>query len=420
MGPRREIAGSGSSGLVRVPAWLTRCPGARQAWLAAYLLVAACGESNGPSESSGQIRVTSSTTGVSVDPEGYTVALDDGPGQPLQVNGTLLLNQVTPGNHTLGLAGVANNCHVQEQQPLTVLVDAGETTEASFTIICSESRRLAFAYYMPGEAYNDIWVINADGSGRTRLTRGLDAVSPRWSPDGWKIAYVLYHTPGAYPLGIGVMDADGTDPIVVWQESGSVGSPSWSPDSRRLVFAFNHDSHSGSGFYTTNADGSDVRWLAYGEVQGRDPAWSPDGSRIAFVQSRYGAPGEWLGDDIFTMSSDGSEVARSTSGDYNNYYSLTWSPDGMRIAYHTPVAAPDRKSALRVFPLDGSPPPYQGDHLVEDGYSPAWSPDGSMIAYEYDPYMRGPDGPRAGIWLIRPDGTGNTYLTAGREPSWAP
>jgi alpha-tubulin suppressor-like RCC1 family protein len=154
---QRRTAGPGSRGVRGVPAWLSGLARPRHTWLAAYLLAAACGDSSSPPEPVGpepvgQIRVTSSTTGSSVDPDGYTVALDEGAGQPLQVNGTLLLEDVEPGDHMLTLAGVASNCRIEGQQPVTVVVAAGETTEASFTVTCSAAA-LAFRLVSSGRAH---------------------------------------------------------------------------------------------------------------------------------------------------------------------------------------------------------------------------------------------------------------------------
>lgn len=399
---RREIAGSGSSDIVRIPAWLTRFPGARRTWLAVCLLATACGESNSPPEPSGQIRVTSSTTGLSADPDGYTVVLDEGAGHPIQVNGTLLLEEVPPGRHALTLTGMATNCHIPEQ-PVTVLVTTGETTEASFTVTCQG--RQAFVSRTPG----DIWAINADGSGLAQLTHGLLAGLPRWSPDGLKIAYVLPHpTEYCCDQGIGVMNADGTNPVTVWELSGDtrypwLSAPSWSPDSRRLVFAAGSP-FDGGLIATIRADGSDFQRLTNDDIWNWSPAWSPDGGRIAFIRYyiHVGNSGRYEHYYINTMSRDGTGVTILTDGS-DRFYDLAWSPDGTGIAYGA-------GGALRIFPLDGSPPPYPGDHLVEGGSFPAWSPDGSMIAYEA----------REGIYLIRPDGTGKRFLTRGAGPTWAP
>jgi dipeptidyl aminopeptidase/acylaminoacyl peptidase len=205
-----------------------------------------------------------------VDPDGYTVVLDGDAGQSIQIKGTLLLEQVTPGNHALTLIGVANNCHVSEQQPVAVVVNAGETTEASFTVACDESGRLVFSYGEPDELYMDLWVINADGSGRSRLTHGLGAHSPRWSPDGMKIAYVL-------EPGIGVINANGINPVIVWQAAGSV--PSWSPDARRLVFSSSKDEPKGE-IYSMMPDGSDVQRLTNDSEEDKDRPGPPMGAGL--------------------------------------------------------------------------------------------------------------------------------------------
>jgi TolB protein len=362
--------------------------------------------------------VTTSTTGLSLDPDGYVAGLDGRTGRAVPATGTLLLEQVAPGSHQVALTEVAANCRIDGPNPVSVLVTAGETGEASFSVTCQG--RLAFAIWGPTEGYQDIWVINADGSGRARLTHGLGATAPRWSPDGRKIAYLLTGDTHPFEPAIGVMNADGTNPVMVWREPGTPGPPSWSPDGGRLVFTFDHQSASGSGFYTMNPDGSDVRWLALGTVRGWDPAWSPDGSRIAFARARHGAHNEWLGDDVLTMSPDGTGVTPLISGEYEGFYRMAWSPDGAWIAYHTPVfGQPYNQSAVRIVSLHGLPAPYGGANLTEDGYAPVWSPDGSMIAYHYDPNNTEPEGPE-GIWLIDSDGTDKTFLTYGSDPSWAP
>jgi WD40 repeat protein len=380
---------------LREPSQVAPPAGMWQTWIAACLLAAACGENNGPAETTGLIRVSSATTGALLDPDGYAVGLDGGGGQAIDVDGTLLMRDVAPGNHSLTLTGLACNCRVVEAQPVSVLVTAGDTVDASFTVTCEEVGRLVFVDNPP-EAPNsfDIYVVDLDGSDRTRLTHGLDARSPRWSPDGLQIAYV---TDG----GIGVMNADGTSQDML-TESPEDGAPSWSPDGSRVVFASGRD-HPAGEIYTMNADGSGVQRLTIDDEVDEEPAWSPDGNSIAFISSR----GELeFGTDIYTMSPDGSAMALVASGGDWDLYTPSWSPDGNQIVYHSSFTL---IGGLHILTLDDTPVPYEGPFLVEDGFHPAWSPGGSWIAYAL-----------TGIGVIHPDGTGGRQLTSGIQPSWAP
>src|SRR5947208_1227421 len=63
----------------------------------------------------GTVEVSASTTGVDLDPDGYAVAVDGGAGQPLAVNGTVSLAQLSAGSHSIALGGVATNCSVSGQ-----------------------------------------------------------------------------------------------------------------------------------------------------------------------------------------------------------------------------------------------------------------------------------------------------------------
>jgi TolB protein len=359
----------------------------------AFLIAAACND-DGPSDPTGVIRVSSVTSGALLDPDGYSVGLDGGGGQPIEVTGTLLIPDLAPGDHALTLSGVACNCRLAEAQPIGVVVTAADTAEVSFSVTCEEIGRLAFVDREDDSAPLDIYVVDLDGTGRNRLTYGLDARSPRWSPDGSKIAYVT-------DLGIGVMNADGSGHVML-TESAVGGTLSWSPDGAKLAFESGRD-HPAGEIYTMNADGSGVLRLTNDEDFDAYPAWSPDGSRIAF--SSRGE--DVFGTDLYTMNPEGGEETQLTEASDSDLLMAAWSPDGNMIVYHSSFGT---ISGLHILTLDGSPIPYDAFDLVEDGFNPAWSPGGSWIAF----------GVFQGLGVIHPDRTGSRQLTVGNFPDWAP
>ncbi|PYP49552.1 MAG: hypothetical protein DMD45_14100, partial [Gemmatimonadetes bacterium] len=84
----------------------------------------------------GSLTVTTSTSGQSQDPDGYTFALDNGPPQPIGVSRSITLTDVPAGSHTVVLSGVAGNCTVTNGTSRTVTLSAGGSATASFTITC--------------------------------------------------------------------------------------------------------------------------------------------------------------------------------------------------------------------------------------------------------------------------------------------
>ena len=87
--------------------------------------------------SSGTLQVTTATTGASLDLDGYVLELDGGAGQPVGVNATVTLANLATGTHTLALSGLAANCHVEGDNPSSVMVQVGGTAEIAFNISCA-------------------------------------------------------------------------------------------------------------------------------------------------------------------------------------------------------------------------------------------------------------------------------------------
>src|SRR5438105_3324396 len=86
----------------------------------------------------GSLSVTTSTSGQSQDPDGYTFAVDNGTPQPIGVNQTITVTPVAAGSHTVVLAGVAGNCTVANGPSQTVTVPEGGSVEAAFSITCTQ------------------------------------------------------------------------------------------------------------------------------------------------------------------------------------------------------------------------------------------------------------------------------------------
>ena len=112
----------------------------------------------------------------------------------------------------------------------------------------------------------DIYVIDADGSGRRLLTR--DATFPAWSPDGRRIAFIRNKLRWSKYVAIWVINADGSGEHLLRSDSEEGGGLSWSPDGTRIAFT------SDSAIYTTNADGGELREVAR-VGDNHDPAWQP-------------------------------------------------------------------------------------------------------------------------------------------------
>jgi Tol biopolymer transport system component len=286
----------------------------------------------------------------------------------------------------------------------------------------------------------------ATGARRVLTAGSGEKWSPRWLPDN-RIAYVSGGPSGGLEFVAGAPGA-----------RGEVGSPSWSPDGRRLVFHRDVESdwpphrpwHSRDERYRLvrtgvfpsysptgdqlvlndrtagnlhnrilkmNADGSN-RSVLFGDPErsALAPSWSPRGDQIAFgLGGFFQAVNGPSAAAIATVRPVGSGLTLLTDSAGNAGFP-SWSPDGRRLVYRT---AKDGRSTLMIVDI--------GTHAVQaltDGTdnvnSPAWSPRGDQIAFtakrdgdaDYD------------IFTIRPDGSDMRRLTNApgndSHPSWSP
>ena len=236
--------------------------------------------------------------------------------------------------------------------------------------------------------YADIYVMNADGSGQTMLADYPSIAfdrSPSWSPDGTSIAFASEQRSWAEEdflskdSDIYVMGADGSDITRLTYDSpeterGEMSmdlSPAWSPDGDRIAFISNRDGR--WSLYVMNADGSSPVLLEVGVGLDSAPAWSPDGGRIAFVSS------DGLS-NIYVMNADGSNRVRLTANGEGDNYEPSWSPDGRHIAFSSNrdsergmLGPTDPNVEIYVMDADGSGQTRLTRHDAMDS-GPAWLP----------------------------------------------
>ncbi|HET8624705.1 MAG TPA: DPP IV N-terminal domain-containing protein [Gemmatimonadales bacterium] len=177
-----------------------------------------------------------------------------------------------------------------------------------------------------------IWVINADGTGLTPLTSGLPHSGPSWSPDGTKIAFVTSET-NEGPPSIYLMNPDGSGKTRITFDANAADlGPAWSPDGTRIAFTRNYPDNLHVEVWIMNADGSDPVRISNPLRREAAPAWSPDGNRIAFSTDSIDLLLQPVDRRLMSMNPDGSGRATILQG---KAFGPAWSPDGTRIAYFT-------------------------------------------------------------------------------------
>ena len=179
-------------------------------------------------------------------------------------------------------------------------------------------------------------------------------------------------------------------------------SPNWSPDGAQIAFVSDRDGD--WEVYLMNADGTGQRRLTFSPGIDRNPRWSPDGGHIAFESDRQG------GFNIWIMNSDGSEQ-KALVARLGNEYEPVWSPDGKRLACTVQMVG-DRRSLSVVNVEDGTASTFFQPWAIRYTrlHSISWSPDGTRIAGAFEGGRNTEDSAGSGLFVIAADGSGHREI----------
>ncbi len=227
---------------------------------------------------------------------------------------------------------------------------------------------------------HSLYIMDADGGNRRLLVQRDDFTatgSPSFSPDGKKLAFDAWRSKqgeSSSKAHILVTNADGTGP----QDLGDGAMPSWSADGKRIVFTRYSPN---SGVWLMNADGSKQQLI---DGQGWCGQWSPDGKKIAYTKYHRGGANLCVFDVNSKAQTFLFEWDEDTEAYRQIFWNFCWSPDSKRLCFK--AQRQDGSHEVAVVSAQGQADGFHACFQLEKPAAEdlAWHPDGKKILVSMD------------------------------------
>ncbi|GLC24247.1 S9 family peptidase [Roseisolibacter agri] len=251
---------------------------------------------------------------------------------------------------------------------------------------------------------SDVWLVRTDGSAPARrlTTSKKSDGSPRWSPDGRRLAFVSAREERPQ---IFVLDPNGGEAERLTDAKTAVSAFQWSPDGRRIAYVaartptadeerrqkakddaivvdslFPH-----TRLWILDVAERKARELVQGDFSVGDPQWSPDGRQLAYVVTPTPKADDGSKSDVWVVAADGSAQPRKLTDNPGSDASPRWSPDGQSIAFLTRAGTSADVGMLRLAVMPaagGASRVVTAPDFAYQPSDPSWSRDGRTLRFE--------------------------------------